>query len=607
MTTGIFGRAAFSLVLSGALAWVVFDRSQEEMDVNRQRYLPYISGTLLPVCLLALVICSFLFFGAQDAMDVILGFCFGVFLHICLYYLLLLPALPFLRRHISARACAMLWMLPNYLYMTQMTYMSLPVPRWVIQVPSTLVWTLFALWLAGFLGVLGWKLLSHLVFRHRILKDAAPVTDPQVLELWRQEVDAARFSRPKFRLVTSPSVQTPLSVGLFKRSVRVVLPQRSYTPQELALIFRHELVHIGREDAWNKFFLVFCTAMCWFDPLLWTAMKRSSEDLELSCDETVLLDTNEEVRRQYAGLLLDTVGDERGFTTCLSASADALRYRLKSVISPKKKPSGALVVALCFFLLCMSCGYVALAYGEDTGSELIYQSRPLEETTLRSLRLGNDPYDALLICTDEEALHGCLASLPMKRVAGNYTFDGEETPLALLLDTPQGILGISLWDHHIQLTPLYGERIENHSYYLPEGVDWDALGGCIFECPALNVRLSDEQGGTTHIGASPRRVSVSGEKGDILLYEREAQKSPNGIYGSLLYRQAEFDFSVPPIGALQAELTLPGGSVQTFPLEGQSSVLPLPESPFRCTVRGQFQSRNGTKCQAEFQFEVGLL
>lgn len=347
-------------------------------------------------------------------------------------------------------------------------------------------------------------------------------------------------------------------------------------------------------------------AMCWFDPLLWTAVKRSSEDLELSCDETVLLDAGEEIRRQYAGLLLDTVGDERGFTTCLSASANALRYQLKNVVSPKKTSSGVLAVALCFFLLCMSCGYVALAYGEDTGSELIYQSRPLEETTLRSLRLGKDPYDTLLICTDEEALHGCLASLPMKRVAGNYTFDGEETPLVLLLDTPQGILGVTLRDRSVTLAPLYGKG-RNHSYYLPESGELDALRACIFECPALNVRLTDEQGGTNRISASPRRVSVLGDGGDKLLYEQDAQKAPTGIYGSLLFSQAEFTFSVPPIGSWSAELTLPNGSSQAFLLEGQSAALPLPEGPFLCTVRGQFQSKSGTDCQAEFQFEVGSL
>ena len=31
----------------------------------------------------------------------------------------------------------------------------------------------------------------------------------------------------------------------------------------------------------------FCTALCWFNPFLWIAMRKSAEDLELSCDELI--------------------------------------------------------------------------------------------------------------------------------------------------------------------------------------------------------------------------------------------------------------------------------------------------------------------------------
>ena len=46
----------------------------------------------------------------------------------------------------------------------------------------------------------------------------------------------------------------------------MVVPERDYTQEELRLVLRHELVHISREDSAAKFFLAFCTAMCWFNP-----------------------------------------------------------------------------------------------------------------------------------------------------------------------------------------------------------------------------------------------------------------------------------------------------------------------------------------------------
>jgi len=463
MSTQTLIRGFFALIFSGEFAWMVFVRDDGAPDSDRQKYLPYIPGSLLLGVLLGLLAVALLFMGSEGAAKLTLDFCFGVFLHIGLYYLLLMPLLPLLRRHISARACAVLWMLPNYLYVTQMSCMKLSAPRWVVEAPTALVQVLLAVWLAGFAAVLAWKTISHLVFRARILRDSAPVTDPAVLEVWYQEVGAARFRKPKFFLVASPNVGTPLSVGLFQRSVRVVLPQRDYSPEDLALIFRHELVHIGREDAWNKFFLVFCTALCWFDPLMWTAAKKSAEDLELSCDETVLLDAGEDTRRRYAGLLLQTAGDERGFTTCLSASASSLRYRLKSVVNPKRKPTGALLVGLVFFLLCMSSGHVALAYGETTGSEVIYRSRPPEEYSLRSINMGD------YVCTDEAALGRYLSGLRMEHIAGNYSFDEEGKYLTMIFETPEGTLAVDLSDRFIVLVPLYGKRPAAEYYYLPDG------------------------------------------------------------------------------------------------------------------------------------------
>lgn len=527
MTIEVLNKGFFALIFSGMFAWVIFERdSDSDMDCNRQRYLPYISGLLLPSCILAILSMELIFTGRESAMKMTLAFCFGVFLHICLYYLLLMPALPFLRRLISARACAVLWMLPNYLYLTQLSYMRLPGPRWVIEVPLTLVQILLILWLIGFLAVLGWKIISHLTFRARILRSASPIADSTVLTIWHQEIETARFRKPKFKLVASPAIHTPLSVGLFQRSVRVVLPKRDYTPEELALIFRHELIHIGREDSWNKFFLIFCSAMCWFNPLMWMAVKRSFEDLELSCDETVLLDSDDDTKRRYADLLLKTAGDEQGFTTCLSASANTLRYRLKSVVDSKRKPSGALVVGLMFFLLCMSCGYVALAYGESTGADVIYKSKPPEQYTLRSIESG------VFICTDETALRCYLSDLRMEHISGNYSFEQEGRSLSLIFDAPEGVAVVTLSDRFIKLVPLYGSRARAEYFYLPNRTDWDVLNEFIVERPVWNVHATgtDEEYGQDFTAVLSHVSIIEGHHRKTL-YGMSSCEIPGGIFG----------------------------------------------------------------------------
>ena len=603
MTEEVLFKGAWALLYSGVLAWVVFDRdSNSNMDSSRQRYLPYISGLLLPTYVLTTMGMALIVMDRETATRFTLASFFGVFLHICLYYLLLMPALPLLRRHISARTCAVLWMLPNYLYMTQMSYMRLPEPRWVIEFPLTLVWILLILWFIGFLTVLGWKIISHLIFRARILRGASPITDPAVLAVWRQEVASARFHKPRFQLVTSSAVRTPLSVGLFQRSVRVVLPERAYTPDELALIFRHEFIHIGREDSWNKFSLVFCSAMCWFNPLMWIAAKRSSEDLELSCDETVLLDCDGATKHRYADLLLKTAGDEQGFTTCLSASASALRYRLKCVVDPKKKPSGAPVVGLVFFLLCMSCGYVALAYGACTGADVIYHSQPPERYALRSIEYGD------LICTDEAALHRYLSDLRMEHISGNYSFVQDETSIFLRFDAPEGALVITLADRFLKLVPFYGGRGIPEYFYLPDGTNWDTLNAFIVECPALKVHVTgadDEYG--QDFAASLSDVALMDGPGRKVLYEMDPRETPNGIYGYAA-NQASLSLNLSLNGACTVEIApLNGGSVRTVRLNEQSMMLSLPEEPSRYTARGELRGRDGKRYWVEFQFEIGDL
>ena len=600
MTTEVLIKGFFALIFSGMFAWMVFDRdSDSNMDSNRQRYFPYISGQLLPFCMLTILSMALIFMDTENAMQITLAFCFGVFLHICLYYLLLMPALPFLRQHISARACAVLWMLPNYLYLTQMSYMRLPAPRWVIEAPLPLVQVLLTVWLIGFVAVLGWKIGSHLNFRTRILRDASPITDSAVLAVWRQEIESARFRKPKFKLVTSPNIQTPLSVGLFQRSIRVVLPEREYTTEELSLIFRHELIHIGREDSWNKFFLVFCSAMCWFNPLMWMAIRRSSEDLELSCDETVLLDSDDDTKQQYADLLLKTAGDEQGFTTCLSASANALRYRLKSVVDPRKKPSGALVVGRVFFLLCMSCGYVALAYGESTGAEVIYKSQSPEQYVLSSINVGD------FVCTDEAALHRYLSDLRMEHISGNYSFDQEGTALSLIFDTPEGVLAVTLSDRFIKLVPLYGSKPTAEYFYLPDGTDWDMLNEFIVECPVLNVHVTgtDDEYGQDFTATLSYVGLMEGE----MLYEMDPRETPGGIFGYPA-NQASLSFNLPLNGTCEVDnVPLNGGGSRTVVLDEQSMTLSLPEESSRYTVRGAFSGKDGKTYWMEFQFEIGDL
>ena len=157
--------------------------------------------------------------------------------------------MPLLRKHINSRTCAILWIIPNYLYITVQPAFELNRPLLVFHISQNLLYIILILWAAGFLFVLIRATIQHFIFRKAILRSASPVTDPEILDIWQTELIDARIKKPKYRLLVSDAVSTPLSFGMTNRSTRVILPKTDYTKEELALIFRHEIIHICRCDS----------------------------------------------------------------------------------------------------------------------------------------------------------------------------------------------------------------------------------------------------------------------------------------------------------------------------------------------------------------------
>lgn len=606
MSSEMLMRAGFAAAFSAAFSWAAFSRFDREIGSDAKagegvRYSPYMCEYLFPLFLLVIDVLCLAHYGIHATKRMMLSLCFEMLIQLSGYYIVLAVLMPFLRRFICARACAMLWMLPNYLYVMQSDFMELPSPRFVITVSGSWIWIAFYIWFAGFALIMLWKIAEHLVFRRRILKNAAEVTDTKVLAVWCRTIEEARIKKPKFKLVVSPAVRTPLSVGLFKRAVRVVLPGTEYSETELELILRHEIVHIAREDAWYKFFLLFCKAMCWFDPLVWFAMRKSAEDLEMSCDETVLLEESEERRRQYAALILNSAGDEHGFTTCLSANARAMRRRLRGVARPAKRGSGAVIIGLVFFALCMSCGHIALAYDGGSGAELIFASGSAEEYTLRSVSEYEDEYNTVYDTARQNELTEYLSGLTLYSLSGNYSFSDSEHDVSFIFDGPKGTLVCNITDSAVKVVPLYGEA-KSRGYYVSGGVDWDYISGLIPAHPALRLTLSRGDGnGKSKTNAKLVRLWDGGES----VYENDDAEE-YGIFGSIQYDSASLSFSqTPTLPCTVLVETWDRTGSYTAVLNSPGDVLELPEYSVHLTITARFDPSSGESLLAQFCVDIG--
>lgn len=433
----------------------------------------WLSPWVLPILIAVLWLASLLSSGPAISTAFLMESSTQLVALLTLYFGVLLVLLPLLRNTISARACATLWLLPVFAYYGQCAFRGYVPPLVVLRVPHALASLLPWLWMFGFGAVLLWHLISHFRFRRMILKEAQPVEVQEVKDLWWKEERLVLLKR-HIPLLTSPAISSPLTIGLFNKTMRTVLPQRSHTLDQYRLIFRHELHHVQRRDVDTKCFYIFCKALCWFNPLVWIALKKASADLELSCDEMVVCGAGDKTRQEYAFLLLETAGDERGFTTCLSASAKGLRHRLQGVVKPQKRSSGTFVLGAIMVVLMLCSGFLSVSSTYGTIEEVLLA--PYGTVTVDSVSLQTDDVDlyrADLSPQVREELLDYLSALPVTKLAtGQDLPKDEERRLSLFLSDYQ--LYLELTDGLCTLTPMNRPHTPV-LYRLDEPVDWGGL------------------------------------------------------------------------------------------------------------------------------------
>ena len=311
-------------------------------------YLPIALGVYL-LLILVLGLCNFwtmtaIFLGAVFTINI--------------YFILLLLLLPLLRHFFSSRACAVLWLLPTFLFYNPAVPDNLAREALLtVELPADFPRLFMAVYLPVALVIFGWKLLENHLFYKRTMASVWEVTEGWELELFKAELERVSYLKP-VKLCYCDCLSSPLSMGFYDQTRVTLLPRRDYTEQELNFIFRHEICHLQRCDIHTKVCLAFCLAFCGFDPLVWLAVRRAAEDLELACDELVLEGLGREERQAYARLLLMNSGKAPGFTSCLSAAGRTMRYRLKNVVEPRRRHPGTLLLATVMFLCVMGYGLV---------------------------------------------------------------------------------------------------------------------------------------------------------------------------------------------------------------------------------------------------------
>ena len=118
-------------------------------------------------------------------------------------------------------------------------------------------------------------------------------------------------------------------------------------------------MHIRRADNLLRIFAFAITALHWFNPLAWIFLKKFLSDLELSCDECVLLEVGEWQAKEYARSILDCKKGKNVFASAFGGAK--IRSRIENILSFKKMTWFSLVgfiiiIAVIFYVLLTNAG-----------------------------------------------------------------------------------------------------------------------------------------------------------------------------------------------------------------------------------------------------------
>ena len=476
MSLNFLLRLGLGLLLAGMVG-AGYARSRrmeagEPRGDDRKDAVAYGDPNTFAMVILAFAVLAVVFDGPEQGSHLAVRMLLESAADLSLYFLLLLLALPLLRRRFSARLCASLWLVPSFVGVGMNTFLNYRrVPSFVIPLREELLAALGWVWLAGFLLVFGGRVMGDRRFRRELLTGAYPEEDPEVLAIWR-EVLLAMDLPWEVRLLRSPAARSPLSLREGRKKYATVLPERDYTEEELRFLFSHELHHLQRRDIDTKVFLAFCQGLCWFNPLVWLAAAKGSDDLELSCDEVVLAGQDERQRRDYARLLLQSAAEGRGFTTCLSARGKSLRYRLENVLKPRKRRSGTVLLAGVTLAVFLSWGTCAVSTRQGSLGELAFPQGWESMEIEIHLENGDAPRRD---CPEPERLLAYLAALPTEEleILGQVA-DDEDPQLCLTFG--------EYWEYYTvtgrttQPRYAHGNR-KNTAWVLAAPLDWAAVEG----------------------------------------------------------------------------------------------------------------------------------
>ena len=187
------------------------------------------------------------------------------------------------------------------------------------------------LWLAGFIAMFCYALISTIRLRHRL----------------------STAAKLKHNIYQSGSISSPFVFGMFRP--RIYLPCH-LSSADTEYVIAHETAHIRRGDHIIKPLGFLILALHWFNPLVWLAYALLSRDIELACDERVVAELTYSEKQAYSSALLNcSLRKSRFASHPLAFGESDIKKRIRNVMNYKIPRFWIIIISLIVCVLLTVC------------------------------------------------------------------------------------------------------------------------------------------------------------------------------------------------------------------------------------------------------------
>ena len=147
---------------------------------------------------------------------------------------------------------------------------------------------------------------------------------------------------------------TPFVLGIVRP--RIYIPFH-LSAEEKPYILAHETYHIRRGDPIVRLLAFVLLTFYWINPFVWIAYFLMIRDMEMSCDEAVLLQLGTQIKKAYSNSLLTFATGRKQVTfSPLAYGESGTSGRIKNILDFKKpKVWGSLLAILAVILAAVFC------------------------------------------------------------------------------------------------------------------------------------------------------------------------------------------------------------------------------------------------------------